>query len=883
MLRQYLSEHVVINNPAVERYATSLSRGVSSAEAKAWIYKRVRTQFLNDERYLTLMGVEEVPQGLPDYVTQAMDRGENIYQFSVNSPSKAAIDALTTRIEHIKDFFRDIEERSAQDIPKGENVNAMEVNAIVLAKKWMTKIPRLTIEQAEQAADEWAKVAGAGAKTLTKDGVVVIYQWPNGYYAVRFTDRATMQRDGHDLQNCLRQGTYWENVANGSQWVVAIRKPNDEAVVGMRWQLPEPMKILECKGKNNMPATGQYVPYITELLTYFKVNGEGNHDLKSAGIHISNGVYGTFRDLAKHTNSGGVDYYISDSRIEGQIGDKVVGLTLGAGQIGRVEFGDATDEQVAEVMNNLPRGYALSAEAATTMERRALFQGPDGSWGTFEDISDFTRVGDIGYWVGKSITKAKVGDKEYRIQVANGNLLAIRMWGSESGGGILPDLTPGTIIPILRNMPTPITEVNENLLRPLRSANVFFDADKGFGPASEVGKMISEPTADKDGVYFVAETSEMGRLVFEDPDTQQAAMATVVRKKVDEVSSALIGNNERVLFLVEVLNKAGFLASQDIEDNHILHTGHVATKDGYRPIEEAGQVVGDLTNTNGETTTLMVAPTNPKGWVFLYRDGSSHTEYEAFRLSRGKLNSLVFYNRGADSFERVAGNLILRKYQASEVVGIDTAMVGGFKTRYEKIVADPDQLISMMEALGDDVRLDLGQLLQSTDSHQTVNQALHVGPWQNLSKAQAARLYNALNPMKLPDGPVKVSRRSGEEIYGKSFGRVFIQMASSLAEFEPVWIKHPTILERYKKVLAAMSVKATKAINEAGEAQIMFAESTHYDNRLANATFTALSRLADQKNREVKQSIARAAEETPADADASSRFAALNTKRRLYR
>lgn len=901
MLRRYLAEHVVLNTQAVDSFATSMSRGVSSPEAKAWIYKRSRAAFLNDDQYLTLMGIEEIPNDVPGYVTQAIDRGENIYQFSTASTAHAAINALVTRIDHIKDFFRDIEEWSAKPIPKGENINEMEVNQIVVAKKWMTKVPRLTIEQAEQAADEWARVAGAGAKAMTKEGVVVIYQWPNGYYAVRFTDRNTMMRDGHDLQNCLRQGTYWDQVASGRQWVVAIRKPNDEAVVGMRWQLPEPMSILECKGKNNLPVTGQYVPYVTELLTYFKVQDNNNHDLRSAGIYMTNGHFGTFRDLAKKISTGGVDYYVTDSRMEGQIGDVVISCSFGAGQIGAIDFGEARDEDLVTFLNNSPRKLDLSAAVASQLEKRLLFQGPDGSWGSFEDVADFTRVGDISYWAGKDIIKARAGElPTIRMVVKDGALISLSEWNDPSRADEI-DADPKTLLTVLKNIPVPITNVNGNLERRFRPRNIFFDKTNGFGTAQEVGRPILERQTSNNGdiipgVYLVEETSGLGKLVFEIEDQTGGhvgggvAIATVTRKKVDEIASWIVATEENVSRFIEAMNVAGFSAADDIEDNYILHRGIVPTrKNGYQPIEKAGEIVTDVTNRQGKTTTLFVVTTDTRKHIFVYPDSESLGGYEAFRLAGGTLKTIVFYNRGGDSFERDVGNVILRKYQVMRVEGIDLALLGGLETRYEKIVADPEQLIQMIESIdkaglnGVDIKMDLGQLMKTADYQDKIHTALGVGPFRNLTKTQAARLYNVLNPMKRPEGPIKVSQRGADKIFDMTFPHYYIQIASSLTDFESVWIKHPTILERYKKVLESLAAKATQAIEEAGQAKIMMASSHHYENALAEQYLGPVEKLSMAKNREVKAAIEKAAAEVPPDAPATSRYAALNTTRRHRR
>ncbi len=884
MLRRYLSEHVVINTEAVDKFATSMQSGIRSPESRAWIYKRARAAFLNNVEYLTQMAAHEVPKGAPGYVTQAMDRGETIYQFTTNSPSHAAIAALVTRFDHIKDFLRDIENWATRQPTENE----VETNQIAVAKKWMSKIGRLTIEQSEQAAEEWARIAGSGTKALSKDGVVVLYQWPNGFYAVRYTDVNTCKRDGNDLQNCLRQGMYWNYVENGTQWIVSIRKANDEAVVGMRWKLPEPLEILECKGKNNLPVTAQYVPYVTELLSYFKVgNSNNNADLASAGIHMNRGQYGTFRDLAKHSLIDGVEYWVTDSRIEGQIEDAIVSCSMGAvkSEIGRINRGDASDAQLVKFLTNLPGNFTFSAEAQNNLTNYHLFQGVDGAWGSFEDIAQHSQKGGNDYWMGKGLIKAQGPEGvAYSLSVTGGNLFMLREWDG-TGTNIGPDM-----LSILRNLPVPIKEVNTHVLRRLRESNIFHDATKGFGSAEDVGEEIQGVTP---RAWFVDEkggTRKNGSLVVEDED-ETVHFEVEAGRVLDPEDHGLLDNQQLADHFVNIVNSAKLLFSKSGEDL-ILHYGYVDGPKGYVTIDKVGDIIGSVrrkarTEVEGDPVDVY-AYTRGKSHIFLVQSGENDNSlgrppWEGYRLDRGNLVAHFYQERGAYGLERPVGCLILSKYQANKTTGVAPEMIGGIETRYEKIVADPEHIISMLEALGDKVRLNLTEFAASSDYQDKLKEALAVNPIMSANKTMAARLYNALNPMKREGGPVKVKTSGGDTVYGQHFPHVYVEMATSLTEFEALWSKHPSINERYMKVLEATAAKAMKAINEAGLSKFFISTSVNIHSGNAYGIYKKVEDLGYTKNRAVRDAVEAAARNVPAEADPSSRFAALNTQRKLYR
>jgi len=290
--RLFLTEHNVINPQDVDSFVKRFITRTRPEAGKAWFQKKLRSFIINDDQYLIKLTPDDlaVMKNLPDYVTAAVERGETLYDFqSLDSRVATSISDLIQHMYHVSDWFNALD-----TVVKRKPANQIEIEDQKLAAKWLEKLSKIPVTEIEEIADEWFAHMGTRIKA-EKSGVEVVMTWPNGFYAVRFTDKNTMMSDGRDLQNCLQQGYYWEDVKTGRGAVYAIRKPNDEAVVGIR---VKGRHLEECKGKNNKPVSAQYVPYVVSFLTSMNWDIEDNYDLEAAGIEVHDSKIGSFEDVA---------------------------------------------------------------------------------------------------------------------------------------------------------------------------------------------------------------------------------------------------------------------------------------------------------------------------------------------------------------------------------------------------------------------------------------------------------------------------------------------------------------------------------------------------------------------------------------------------------
>ena len=421
-MKTALLESVVLNPDDVTSFANSWSAKVRFPEGKAWVAKRIRQVVMNsDGRLLKPLAGHQIPPSAPSYVTNAIDRGETVYRFDGTVTNELA--ELGNQTEIISDFLNGLFQQANEAVDEA-NMVAREDQA--LAKKTLSKLDKMNWTQALQAAQTWADRASKRSSKLNKDGGEVIMQWPDGYYAIRFTDKNTMMRDGGQLQNCLAQGMYWEQVALGNQLVIAIRKPNDEAVVGLRFD-KSGATIHECKGKNNRPITALYVPYVVDLLARFNTSNSIK-DLTDAGIEFNKITkrYGTFKEIATkvHDRNSIKIYETTTNGVVEYKNRDVVSYSIQNGKIASFDLneGSTTIDEFINFMNLIGR------DATDNVQNRLAERGiyiRNGKYGDIRMVG--TSLGTFSTGIGlRTMDVYQVGSE------SSGSIVMIFSTGEQS-------------------------------------------------------------------------------------------------------------------------------------------------------------------------------------------------------------------------------------------------------------------------------------------------------------------------------------------------------------------------------------------------------------------------------------------------------------------
>lgn len=400
------AESVIITNPQVaatvgEEYAAR----VKDAPFKDFLKRRVRQALLRQTGLHVPVGYDQAQamhgsETLPPYILQAMQERKPLYMISLTSE---AMTSFKQTIEHLVDWFNAMSHLLQQEVNAGNQV-ALEDNA--LTKKAIGNLQNQTIEQAIASSEKWFARMGARVRG-SKSDVIVMKRWPDGYYAVQFKPTPdglkAMQSDGNDLQNCLRYGNYTQAVQSGNSRVYAIRKPNDEAVVGIA--LTRDGSVQECKGKNNKTVAPQYTGYCADFLTAIKAKPpeHGSYDLSNADIEFQNGRFFIFQNDAtqlldqphvkvwKNNHMALIDINGTELRVGIEAGHLTVNKKTTLPQ----QATDAFRERTFIALNALNMLIALNAlnmppndELAERLSRHADIHYGDNRYAGFNDVAN---------------------------------------------------------------------------------------------------------------------------------------------------------------------------------------------------------------------------------------------------------------------------------------------------------------------------------------------------------------------------------------------------------------------------------------------------------------------------------------------------------------
>lgn len=287
---QMLLEHNVVNIPEINNFVQEFANRTVPPEGQKWFSRKLRNWIINSAPHLAQMTADEVMRtpGLPDFALMAAQRGEEVYSFDLHNP---AVEHLRGQMEHISDWFN-----ALHDVATREVASDVDQQDAVESRKLLSKLARIEPEQIHQLSEQWYEQIGK-RQSQEKEGVKVVMRFSDGYYVVEYGgSKAIYTLDGNHLQNCMRGGNYWKDILAGSMKVYGIRRPSDEAVVGIRLS---GKTLVEVKGKQNKPPVDEYHPYVIGFLNALKPMGGQIADLTNANIYYHDDRYGSFEEVAE--------------------------------------------------------------------------------------------------------------------------------------------------------------------------------------------------------------------------------------------------------------------------------------------------------------------------------------------------------------------------------------------------------------------------------------------------------------------------------------------------------------------------------------------------------------------------------------------------------
>ncbi len=250
-------EYNVVNTHLVKQYINKIIENSKSPNINEWANTVLYNFIINSPDFNKEVKYDEI-QNPPMWVPDAIARGDVIHQF--NPPLE-----WEAKLHHIIDYFNWLHDNND---PVISNVD---------------RLKKITIPQADNKARIWSM--GSKKKTKLNVGDITVVRKDGEYTWVKPETKQSMMRDGSIMQNCLGQGTYWDEVDSGKQYVLFLHDPKNNPHIAIRFSDDN---LYEIKGKQNNPPVGEYVPYAVRFLDFLHKKGVSTYCTDTNNMNLVN-------------------------------------------------------------------------------------------------------------------------------------------------------------------------------------------------------------------------------------------------------------------------------------------------------------------------------------------------------------------------------------------------------------------------------------------------------------------------------------------------------------------------------------------------------------------------------------------------------------------
>jgi hypothetical protein len=245
-----LDERNVLNLDDIEEFLKEVATaGHWSFEATKWLGKRGRLYLINEYAHIlntyTSSSRDNLPSNTPQWVFQALDRGEEVYDIDLRQHRR---EELSKRFELIMAFF------SSPERMELNRIDALSVDqAYGLAEKWYGRMLKAKIDKQDLLDVQLVKDYGN-------------IRW------VRLFTKLSLDREGQELNHCLDGGSFDNNLRYYSLRD-SRNKPHATLEVDKRY-------ISQIKGHSNGPIEDEYLDCCRDFInTYLKPSEINDDDL----------------------------------------------------------------------------------------------------------------------------------------------------------------------------------------------------------------------------------------------------------------------------------------------------------------------------------------------------------------------------------------------------------------------------------------------------------------------------------------------------------------------------------------------------------------------------------------------------------------------------
>ena len=154
-----------------------------------------------------------------------------------------------------------------------------------------------TIDQATKCADRAMHSLSVQFRHVAEEegAVEVVKEWEaQGFKMVRLLKPQALQRESGMMGHCIGEGYHAEKLESGECEYYSLRDADNKAHATIEVQLFD-QRVLECKGKQNLPPVEKYMPFVRDFITERQYALD--EEPKNTGLILVDGVYHDVNNL----------------------------------------------------------------------------------------------------------------------------------------------------------------------------------------------------------------------------------------------------------------------------------------------------------------------------------------------------------------------------------------------------------------------------------------------------------------------------------------------------------------------------------------------------------------------------------------------------------
>ncbi|MEI8395798.1 MAG: PcfJ domain-containing protein [Rhodospirillaceae bacterium] len=304
----------VVNLEAVDAYCRKVTAGLSTDGARKWMTRRLRAAVLSADFLEPFTPMAAASRVWPAWVSQRLDEGVPLWLFpeGESAPGRAEFDRRAARLAN---YLTSLEAIASAKLNPADPLFNKKQEDREEAGRTLSDLPKLTIPDAEAAADQWfdrlrRRIA---QKEPAKDATTLMAE--HGFRIVRIRSPAGLDRESSLMGNCVGSGLYDLDVKSGRVLIASVRDAANEphATLELRQDGGHPT-LFQAKGRQNSPISPRYAGIVVEFLE--SINARLRpccHDLSETGIMYCGGHFIVTTDPARGllvASDDGVDIFL---------------------------------------------------------------------------------------------------------------------------------------------------------------------------------------------------------------------------------------------------------------------------------------------------------------------------------------------------------------------------------------------------------------------------------------------------------------------------------------------------------------------------------------------------------------------------------------------